>query len=145
MLGKIYLDKNCPYCSLLQGKIENALVLYRDELVTAFLSHMPVNQGHAIVIPNSHFVNPSSIPEEVGGRMYFIASRIGVACKRALDSSGFNIMSSDGFCAGQDIQHAHIHIIPRYLNDGWHLNWRTKSDKDIKLTFERVLARLKTP
>ncbi|HBM15168.1 MAG TPA: hypothetical protein DD381_02300 [Lentisphaeria bacterium] len=143
MTEKKYLDRNCPYCNLISGKLNNIHVLYKDTIVTAFMNHMPVNPGHAIVIPNVHYSNPSSLPENIAGKMYFIATRIGVACKRAMDSTGYNIISSDGFCAGQDIQHAHLHIIPRYLNDNWHLNWRAlPSDFDITNTYKIILAKL---
>jgi len=30
---------------------------------------------------------------------------------------GFNIGINDGAAAGQTVPHAHMHIIPRYLND----------------------------
>lgn len=139
----IHLEKNCPYCSLLKSKGEKVHIIFRDDLVTAFLFHMPINVGHSIIISNSHFLNPSSLPEIVGGRMYYIASRIGIACKRSLNSDGFNILSCDGFCAGQDIQHANMHIIPRYLNDGWNLNWRALKNPPLDKTLKAILMKFK--
>ncbi|MEI6054927.1 MAG: HIT family protein [Lentisphaerota bacterium] len=139
----IHFEKNCPYCSLIKPEGKKTHVIFRDELVTAFLFHMPVNIGHSIVIPNSHFLNPSSLSENVAGRMYCIASRIGVACKRSLNSDGFNILSCDGFCSGQDIQHAHIHLIPRYLNDGWNLNWRALEKPKLDETLRAILMKFK--
>lgn len=138
-----HLDKNCPYCELIRSKGEKSHVIFRDELVTAFLFHMPVNIGHSLIIPNSHFLNLSSLPENVGGRMQYIASRIGVACKRSLNSDGFNILGCDGFCSGQDIQHAHIHMIPRYLNDGWNLNWRALEKPWLNETLRAILMKFK--
>lgn len=139
----IHFDKNCPYCGLIKSKHEKTHIIFKDELVTAFLFHMPVNIGHSIIIPNSHFQNPSAVPELVGGRMYYIASRIGTACRRSLNSDGYNILSCDGFCSGQDIQHAHIHMIPRYLNDGWHLNWRALENPRLDETLKAILMKFK--
>lgn len=140
----IHFEKNCPYCSVLKFKDEKAHIIFKDDLVTAFLSHIPVNIGHSIIIPNSHFLNSSALPEIVAGRMYYIASRIGVACKRSLNSDGYNIISCEGFCSGQDIQHAHIHLIPRYLNDGWHLNWRALENPRLDETLQSILMKFKT-
>ncbi len=138
-------DKNCTYCRIISGKIEaNLPTIYEDELVFAFLSHAPVNPGHAIVLPKKHYKNPSALPEMVAGRMFYIASRIGVACRRALEADGFNIIANDGFCSGQDIPHAHLHVIPRYINDGFHLNWRMLADiPPATETAEKIKSKLK--
>jgi histidine triad (HIT) family protein len=138
-------DKNCTYCKLISGKITADIpTIYEDELVFAFLSHVPVNPGHAIVIPKEHYMNPSALPELVAGRIFYIASRIGVACRRALEADGYNIIANDGFCSGQDILHAHSHIIPRYINDGFHLNWRMlASFPSLIETAEKIKAKLK--
>ncbi len=133
-------DRNCPYCNLIKDD-SKAYIIFKDVLVTAFLSHMPVNIGHAIIIPNNHYLNSSALPESVGGRMYYIASRIGVACKRILNSDGYNILSCDGFCSGQDIQHAAIQVIPRYLDDGWNLNWRTLGKPNLNETLKKILIK----
>ena len=138
-------DKNCTYCKLISGKITADIpVIYEDQLVFAFLSHAPVNPGHAIILPKEHFTNPSALPETVAGRMFYIASRIGVACKRALEADGFNIIANDGFCSGQDILHAHLHIIPRYINDGFYLNWRILADVPPAIEMaEKIKSKLK--
>ena len=33
------------------------------------------------------------------------------------DSKGFNIVNNNGSCAGQTVNHFHIHVILRYDND----------------------------
>ena len=139
------MDKNCVYCSLISGKIAaNIPTLYEDELVFAFLTHAPVNPGHAIVLPKEHYMNPSALPETVSGRMFYIASRIGVACRRALEADGYNIIANDGFCSGQDIPHAHFHVIPRHINDGFHLNWRVLENFPSSIeTAEKIKSKLK--
>lgn len=144
-MEKKYIDQNCPYCSISEGKknINTDIVLYKDDFVTAFLYHMPVNPGHVLVISNAHYSNPSSLTDTQAGRMYYLAIRIGVALKRSLDSSGYNIITSDGFCAGQDIQHASIHVIPRFLDDGWNLNWRGLKIENMSLLAKKISSTLK--
>ena len=106
------MDRNCIFCRIVSGE-EKADVVYEDENVLAFMDIAPVNPGHILIIPKEHYVSASSIPESIAGRMFHVASRLAVACKRILDTDGYNMHLADGFCAGQDIPHSHIHLIPR--------------------------------
>ena len=58
------------------------------------------------MIPKEHHESSSTIPEEVAGRMFKVASRIGVALKRKLDYDAFNLHLADGTAAGQDLRSA---------------------------------------
>lgn len=139
------MDKNCAYCNLISGKIAADIpTIYEDELVFAFLAHAPINPGHSIVLSKEHYMNPSALPENIFGRMSYIASRIGIACRRALEADGYNIIANDGFCSGQDILHAHLHLIPRYINDGFYLNWRILAEfPSIIETAGKIKSKLK--
>jgi histidine triad (HIT) family protein len=114
---------NCIFCKIIAGEIPSNKV-YEDDLVLAFVDIAPINYGHILVIPKEHHVGSSSIPEETAGRMFKVGSRLGVALKRALDYDGFNLHLADGACAGQVVMHAHLHVVPRGVEDGFHWNWR---------------------
>jgi histidine triad (HIT) family protein len=114
---------NCVFCKIAGGEIPSVKV-YEDDLVLAFLDISPICFGHTLVIPKEHHESSSSIPEATAGRMFHIASRIGIACKRALETDGYNLHLSDGVCAGQVVMHAHLHVVPRSADDGFHWNWR---------------------
>ena len=62
-------------------------VLYND-LVYAFLDIAPINKGHMLVIPKEHHVGSNSIPEDVGGRMFKIGSKLGIAGRRVFARHG---------------------------------------------------------
>ena len=38
--------------------------------------------------------------------------------KEKLSCDGLNIVQNNGEAAGQTVQHFHMHLIPRYVNDG---------------------------
>lgn len=137
--------KNCIFCKIIAGELPS-VKLYEDDLVYAFLDISPINPGHLLVIPKEHHVSASSIPEETAGRMFHIGSRFGVAFKRALESDGFNLHLADGACAGQVVMHAHLHVIPRDVEDGFHWNWRQmeyNSDDERNEIAEKILAKFK--
>ena len=114
---------DCVFCKIIAGELPSAKV-YEDDLVLAFLDLGPINFGHTLVIPKAHHQSCATIPEETAGRMFHIGSRIGIAARRALDMDGFNLHLSDGQCAGQVVMHAHLHIVPRGVEDGFYWNHR---------------------
>ena len=114
---------NCVFCKIINNEIPSAKI-YEDELVLAFLDLGPINFGHALVIPKEHHESSSTIPEATAGRMFKVASRIGVALKRKLDYDAFNLHLADGTAAGQVVMHAHLHVVPRGVEDGFRWNWR---------------------
>ena len=44
-----------------------------------------------------------------------------------LHCDGFNLVQNNGATAGQTVPHFHIHLIPRYENDGQTINWKQTS------------------
>ena len=52
-----------------------------------------------------------------------VVAKISKAYKKALDFDGLNIVQNNGEAAGQTVQHFHMHLIPRYVNDGQKILW----------------------
>ena len=120
---------DCIFCKIINGEIPSAKV-YEDELVYAFLDIAPINQGHVLVIPKEHHQSASTIPEHIAGRMMRIGSRIGIALKRRDEYDAYNLHLADGAAAGQVVMHAHLHVVPRGVEDGFRWNWRQLSYPD---------------
>ena len=115
--------EKCIFCRIIAGEIPSTKI-YEDDLVYAFLDINPINPGHVLVIPKEHHESSSTIPEATAGRMFHVGSRIGVALKRAKDYDAFNLHLADGTAAGQVVNHAHLHVVPRGVEDNFHWNWR---------------------
>jgi histidine triad (HIT) family protein len=47
-----------------------------------------------------------------------------------LGANGVNIMQNNGRAAGQEVPHVHVHVIPRFENDGHHWNWNAGKYED---------------
>ena len=47
--------------------------------------------------------------------------------KEVLGFTDMNILQNNGPIAGQTVFHFHIHLIPRYENDGQTINWKQTS------------------
>jgi histidine triad (HIT) family protein len=95
-----------------------AEIIYEDEQVLAFLDIRPVNKGHTVVIPKVAFENIFDADEDIFTHMTLIAKRLGSIIKATLAADGVNLVMNNGTAAGQEVWHAHIHIIPRFRGDG---------------------------
>ncbi len=133
----------CIFCKIVAGEIP-ALRIYEDELVFAFLDIGPINPGHVLVIPKEHHESSATIPEETAGRMFRVGSRIGTALRRAMDYEAFNLHLADGTAAGQVVMHAHLHVVPRGVEDGFYWNWRQMRypEGEAAGIAEKIIARL---
>lgn len=115
---------DCIFCKIVKGDIPSEKI-YENDLILAFLDISPINFGHTLVIPKNHYVNIYETPENVLSEMIKVVKRIAVVLKNTLGSDGLNIGMNNDVAAGQVVMHAHIHVIPRVMNDGFNL-WQSK-------------------
>ncbi len=105
------------FLKIIAGVIPSARI-YEDELVVAFLDIRPNNKGHALVVPRERFRNILDGNPDILAHMMKVAQKIAVAQKAALSCDGINLVMNNESAAGQEIFHAHLHVIPRYTGDG---------------------------
>ena len=108
---------DCIFCKIVKGEIPSNKV-YEDEKVLAFLDIGPVNKGHALVIPKEHYVNIYDIPENLLKNVIAAVKKVSKAVKKGVNADGINLNMSNDPSAGQVVMHSHIHIIPRFKDDG---------------------------
>ena len=114
---------DCIFCDILAGKAP-ANFVYRDELCAAFMDIRPVNPGHVLVIPTRHAILLPELDEASIRQMLFTAQQVDTALRASgLKCEGVNLFLADGRAAGQDVMHVHLHVIPRYRDDGHHLRF----------------------
>ena len=110
------MKKNCVFCKIIAGEIPCAKV-YEDERVLAFLDIAPFNFGHTLVVPKAHCHCFTEIPAEDLAAMMAAAQKLAVALMRATGAPAYNLLMNNGQVAGQEVPHAHLHIIPRHVDD----------------------------
>jgi histidine triad (HIT) family protein len=101
----------CVFCQIIR-KQATASIVYEDNRVIVFLSHHPVNEGHALVVPKEHYENIYEIPEDETAHLFKIAKRTAHAVNEATGIEGIRIVQNNGKDAGQIVFHLHVHIIP---------------------------------
>lgn len=108
---------NCIFCKVIEGEIPSH-VLYEDEQFKVILDVNPATKGHALILPKEHYANLYELPEETAADAMKLAQRMMRKMTEKLDCDGFNIVQNNGETAGQTVFHFHMHLIPRYKNDG---------------------------
>jgi histidine triad (HIT) family protein len=108
---------NCIFCKIINGEIPSH-VLYEDEQFKVILDVNPATKGHALILPKEHYANLYELPEETAADAMKLAQRMMRKMTEKLDCDGFNIVQNNGEAAGQTVFHFHMHLIPRYKNDG---------------------------
>ena len=116
-------DDNCIFCKIANGEIPSA-TLYEDEDFRVILDLGPATKGHALILPKNHFANLFEIPEEVEAKAFVLAKKIATKMKKVFACDGVNIVQNNGIAAGQTVFHFHIHLIPRYEQDGAGVSWK---------------------
>ncbi|HEY4507856.1 MAG TPA: HIT family protein [Candidatus Paceibacterota bacterium] len=98
-----------------------ARIVYEDEIVVAFLDANPNHKGHTLVAPRNPHADIFALPEEMTGHLFSVAKDAATAVRVATGATGINLVMNNGASAGQDVFHAHVHVIPRRENDGGYL------------------------
>ncbi|MCE9585387.1 HIT family protein [Candidatus Nomurabacteria bacterium] len=135
--------EECIFCKIIKGQIPSTKI-YEDDKTLAFLDIAPVNIGHALIIPKEHYANIYETPEDTMSDIIKVAKKISLAVKEAVKAEGVNITMNNNHAAGQVIFHSHIHVIPRFSNDGFEL-WHGKrayEDDEMKSVAENITSKL---
>lgn len=116
-------ERDCIFCKLLRGESEASFV-YRDGSCAAFMDIQPVNPGHLLVVPNRHASYLADLNEEDGAQMFRVAQRLSAALRGSdVKCEGVNFFLADGEAAMQEVFHVHLHVLPRYVGDGFGLRF----------------------
>ena len=118
------MAEECIFCKIAAGEIP-AYVVYEDGKTMAFLDIFPVHPGHVLVIPKRHSVDVFDTDEETMKSMIAVAKKLCPAVLKGTGADGINLGMNNRPAAGQEVMHAHLHVIPRYKDDG--LKWWRKN------------------
>ena len=115
-------ESDCIFCKIVAGQIPSKKI-YEDENHFAFLDIFPAGRGHSLVIPKQHYSDIHSMPAEIYGGIATAAKKVADLLQARLHSEGTTIFQMNKEAGWQTVFHAHIHVIPRWSNDGLHKPW----------------------
>lgn len=108
---------DCIFCRIARGEVPCNKV-YEDDECICFLDTNPVSRGHSLVVTKRHYVSLLTVPKNLVAHTFQVAQLVSQACVAQLGATGVNVVTNVNRSAGQSVFHFHIHVIPRYEDDG---------------------------
>ena len=130
------IRKQCIFCKIAANESPSYKV-YEDDKVIAFLDIKPINKGHVLVVPKSHYSLLTQVPDDLVAHLFTVAKKISPIVFEMMDASGILILQSNGSSAGQVIPHIHIHIVPTYDKEQY-TDFKDRLDNVEKKDFEKI-------
>lgn len=107
----------CLFCSMVNKEVL-AWVIYEDERTLAFLDIHPRAPGHTMIIPKSHVASLLDLEDRDVGPLFGAVKAVEMRILEVLHPEGFTVGVNQGRAAGQEVDHLHVHILPRFFRDG---------------------------
>lgn len=134
---------SCVFCQIADGSAAGSIV-FRNKLCMAFMDLHPINVGHVLICPIRHVVSFTDLNANETQSILCVAQRIVRTQKDALPNcSGVNLILSDGEAAGQEVLHAHFHLVPRQKGDGF--GWRRLGRRSSREQLDAMAEKLRIP
>jgi histidine triad (HIT) family protein len=113
---------DCVFCRIRDREIPS-MTIYEDDRTLCIMDINPLTAGHCLVITRSHeptLFDCDPINLEAAIRT---AQKVALALRATLQPDGINLMQANGAAAFQSVPHFHLHVIPRWSNDGKGFDW----------------------
>lgn len=134
-------DHDCYHCSIMNGDIQENLIIHRGIYATIMLSHYPTYFGEIDIIPHEHIESLETMPTETYKEINQLSNAIYpilLKLVHAQDSNIGLISYGDNATHREHIQH---NIIPR--RDCWRKTPITRSNHinaDVKRLYRKLLS-----
>lgn len=126
---------DCIFCKIINGEIPS-YTIYEDDIVKVFLDIEPNTNGHMLIIPKKHFVNIVDIDSDTMNHIFKIQKQMYELVKEKLGAKGATFAQNNDL--GQDVKHYHMHLIPRYENDGWKNSYDKEKLEEVSQIYEKI-------
>lgn len=127
------MDDNCIFCKL-ANHVFDTNIIFEDDDFTVILDANPATKGHALILPKEHYANLYEMPDDLLAKAAVLTKKVVSRLTEKLETDGYNIVQNNGETAGQTVFHFHIHLIPRYKDDGQRIGWKPMKPSAEKLT-----------
>jgi histidine triad (HIT) family protein len=113
---------DCVFCKIRDGAIP-CVQIVEDERTLCIMDINPLNRGHCLIVTKRHAATIWEASVEDLAAAMVTAKRVAVALREALQPDGLNLLQANGAAAFQSVPHFHLHLIPRWANDGKGFDW----------------------
>lgn len=115
------------FTKIIKGEIPG-FIPYQTETIAVIIAL----EGHVLIVPKQQYKDIFELPDEIAAEIMQTAVKVAKALKATTDCGGVNLIQSNGTVAGQEVFHFHLHIKPRFIDDGIILKWDTNTKPEIE-------------
>lgn len=108
--------ENCIFCKIAKGEVL-CNKIWEDSEFISFADTKPVAEGHSLIIPKKHFNTLMDLNKDISEKYIDAIKKTGKILMERYNADGFNSVVNNGLSAGQIVNHAHFHILPRKKGD----------------------------
>jgi histidine triad (HIT) family protein len=116
------MSADCVFCKIRDGEIPS-MRIYEDDLTLVIMDINPLNSGHCLVIVKNHAPTIWDTAEADLQAAIATAKKVAAGLRVAVKPDGLNVLQANGSAAFQSVPHFHLHLIPRWNNDGKGFDW----------------------
>ncbi|MBI2107231.1 HIT family protein [Candidatus Woesearchaeota archaeon] len=107
---------DCIFCKIAKKEIPS-FIINESKNFLAFLDINPRTKGHVLVIPKKHCTNLTDFPSSLAKELIDFSKETANKILKTVKTTDFNFSINNGKFSGQEVFHAHFHIIPRFKDD----------------------------
>ena len=116
------MSADCVFCKIRDGEIPS-MRIYEDDLTLAIMDINPLNSGHCLVIVKNHTPTVWDAAEADLQAAIATVRKVAIGLRTAVKPDGLSMLQANGAAAFQSVPHYHLHLIPRWHNDGKGFDW----------------------
>lgn len=130
---------NCIFCKISSGELPSYKV-FEDGKYLAFLSIMPINPGHTLVIPKKHTDYFYDLESADLGDLMIATKPVADVLKRAMNPKTGRV---GVMVAGSGVPHVHVHLVPMHSEgDLTFARQKSASKEELQTTLNKIKASL---
>ena len=137
----LYSDamSECIFCKIVEGSLPSHKVFENDHCF-AFLDIFPAGRGHTLVIPKTHVRDIHEADALTYSKVAAAAKDVADLLAAKLGSEGTTVFQMSREAGWQTVFHLHMHVIPRWKDDGLHKPWdiAPADDADLREVLQQI-------
>ena len=104
-----------------------AAIVHEDALTFAFMDAGQLNPGHVLVATREPYETLLDADEAAVAALFATVRRVAHAVQAAFEPEGLTILQANRPAGWQTVPHLHVHVLPRWRDDGVGLVWPRKN------------------
>lgn len=115
----------CLGCRIVNALVSEVNIVYESQYLVCVLDIAPFNDGHMLIMPKEHYLDVEEIDETTLFEIMKVSTKMSKLLKKVFKPDGITICQNGGIF--NDLTHYHMHLMPRYIGDGF--SWSEPKDE----------------